>query len=182
MTDALFSAFQLASGDNHPIHYDRPYCQARGHKDMLAHGNQVLIQACAGAGVLPHHMGDALIGFLEQSSRFLAPVYVGDTLYPMLEIAELRPGRTTGTMRVALTIHNQDGVCVLDTTCVELRPIGCRASVADGVLRFKYAGPEQQLHEVFAVLTRHEVSFRGVRRDEEDLESIFMRLTRGEVA
>ena len=28
MTDALFAAFQLASGDNHPIHYDRPYCRA----------------------------------------------------------------------------------------------------------------------------------------------------------
>lgn len=22
MTDALFAAFQLASGDNHPVHYD----------------------------------------------------------------------------------------------------------------------------------------------------------------
>lgn len=53
-------------------------------------------------------------GFLEQSSRFLAPVYAGDTLYPVLEIAELRPGRTTGTMRVAVTIHNQDGVLVCD--------------------------------------------------------------------
>ena len=114
MTDALFSAFQLASGDNHPIHYDRPYCQARGHKDMLAHGYQVLIQACAGAGVLPHHMGDAMIGFLDQASRFLAPVYVGDTLYPVLTIVELKPGRSTGTMRVALSIHNQDGILVCD--------------------------------------------------------------------
>ena len=26
MTDALFAAFQLASGDNHPIHYDVEYC------------------------------------------------------------------------------------------------------------------------------------------------------------
>ena len=26
MTDALFAAFQLASGDNHPIHYDVEHC------------------------------------------------------------------------------------------------------------------------------------------------------------
>ena len=26
VTDAYFAAFQLASGDNHPIHYDREYC------------------------------------------------------------------------------------------------------------------------------------------------------------
>jgi acyl dehydratase len=25
MTDALFAAFQLASGDNHPVHYDVEY-------------------------------------------------------------------------------------------------------------------------------------------------------------
>ena len=31
MTDALFAAFQLASGDNHPIHYDVEYCRERGH-------------------------------------------------------------------------------------------------------------------------------------------------------
>ena len=114
MTDALFSAFQLASGDNHPIHYDRPYCQALGHKDMLAHGYQVLIQCCIGAGPLPHIMGEALIGFIEQSSRFLKGVYAGDTLYPSVVITELKPQNTTGVMTVAITVHNQDGVLVME--------------------------------------------------------------------
>ena len=59
-------------------------------------------------------MGEALIGFLEQSSRFLKPVYVGDTLYPMLEVSELRPGRTTGVAVLKLTIHNQSGELVCD--------------------------------------------------------------------
>ena|SRR5215468_1761948 len=45
VTEALFAAFQLASGDNHPIHYDRPYCRARGHRDLLAHGLLVAAQA-----------------------------------------------------------------------------------------------------------------------------------------
>ena len=72
-SDALFYAFQLASGDNHPIHYDRHYCQKLGHRDMLAHGYQVAIQTCAGAGIMPFVMGEAMIAFLEQSSRFLAP-------------------------------------------------------------------------------------------------------------
>ena len=31
-TESMFAAFQLASGDNHPIHYDREYCRARGHR------------------------------------------------------------------------------------------------------------------------------------------------------
>lgn len=112
-TTSLFGAFQLASGDNHPIHYDRPYCQARGHRDMLAHGLQVAIQASAGAGIFPHVLGDSLIAFIEQSSRFLAPVYAQDTLYPLLEITALEPGRTTGVVVIAVTIHNQDGVLVM---------------------------------------------------------------------
>lgn len=114
MTDGLFAAFQAASGDNHPIHYDRPYCQAHGHRDLLAHGMQVLIQSAAGAGVFPFLVQDSLRAFIEQTSRFLAPVYVGDTLYPLLTVAELKPQRTTGVLGLASTIHNQDGVLVMD--------------------------------------------------------------------
>ncbi|MFK7941597.1 MAG: MaoC family dehydratase [Paracoccaceae bacterium] len=114
MTEALFSAFQLASGDNHPIHYDRHYCQAQGHRDMLAHGYQVLIQCCIGAGVLPQVMGPSLIGFIEQSSRFLKGVYCGDTLYPSVVISDLKRQNTTGVMTVAVTVHNQGGALVME--------------------------------------------------------------------
>jgi acyl dehydratase len=113
-TEALFAAFQLAAGDNHPIHYDREYCRAQGHRDLLAHGLQVAIQGAAGGGIFPHFVGESLIGFLEQSSRFLKPVYSGDTLYPMLVVSELKPGRTTGVATLTLTIHNQKGELVCD--------------------------------------------------------------------
>jgi len=116
MTESMFAAFQLASGDNHPIHYDVEYCRARGYPNLLAHGFQVAIQTAAGAGTFAHVIGDALIGFLEQSSRFLRPVYAGDTVYPMLEIAELKPGRTTGVVTVRSTVHNQRGELCLEGT------------------------------------------------------------------
>ena len=114
LTDGNFTAFQAASGDNHPIHYDIEYCRARGHPGLLAHGFQVLIQTVAGAGIFPHVIGDSLIGFIEQSSRFLKPVYVGDTVYPMLTITELKPQRTTGVVTVGSTVHNQRGELVLE--------------------------------------------------------------------
>src|SRR5262245_60111937 len=62
VTDAHFAAFQMLSGDNHPIHYDVEYCKARGLRGMLAHGFQVLCFSAAGAGTFPHVIGDALIG------------------------------------------------------------------------------------------------------------------------
>jgi acyl dehydratase len=113
MTEALFAAFQLASGDNHPSHYDVEYCRAHGMPNMLAHGFQVLIQSAAGAGLFPHMTEASMKGFIEQSSRFVAPVFVGDTLYCSLEIVELKPGRTTGTIRLASCVVNQKGETVM---------------------------------------------------------------------
>ena len=113
-TDALFAAFQLASGDNDPIHYDVEYCRRHGHAGMLAHGMQVMIQTAAGAGVFPHLVSDSLVAMLECSAKFLGPVYAGDTLYPMLEITELVPQRTTGVIAMRATAHNQRNELVLE--------------------------------------------------------------------
>jgi len=107
LTDADFAAFRAVSGDNHPIHYDVEYCRAHGHPHLLAHGLHVLCFTAAGAGIFPHVIGDALIGFIEQSSKFLKPVYAGDTLYPALTLAEKIPQRTTGILVMATSIHNQ---------------------------------------------------------------------------
>ena len=114
MSEAYFAAFQMASGDNHPIHYDVEYCRDRGYPGLLAHGFQVLIQTVAGAGIFPHVTGDSLLGFIEQSSRFLKPVYAGDTLYPMLTVTDLKPQRTTGVVTLRATVHNQKSELCLE--------------------------------------------------------------------
>jgi acyl dehydratase len=114
MTKALFLAFQSASGDNHPIHYDREFCRAHGFTDLLAHGFQTLIQTAPGAGLFPFMVEESLAGFLEQSSRFLRPVLAGDTLYPALVVDELTPGRSTGVLGFASSVHNQRGECVME--------------------------------------------------------------------
>ena len=113
VTDANFTAFQAVSGDNHPIHYDVEYCRERGHPGPLAHGFQVLCFTAAGAGTFAHVIGDSLIAFIEQSSKFLKPVYPGDTLYPSLEVAALTPQRSTGVVTIAVTVHNQKNELVL---------------------------------------------------------------------
>jgi acyl dehydratase len=113
-TDALFAAFQLASGDNDPLHYDVEYCRRRGLPGMLAHGMQVMIQTAAGAGVFPQLARDSLVAMLECSAKFLLPVCAGDTLYPLLEVAELVPQRTTGVLVLRATVHNQRNELVLE--------------------------------------------------------------------
>jgi acyl dehydratase len=41
-------------------------------------------------------------------------VFVGDTLYATLEVAELTPNRTTGVLVLKSTVHNQHGKLVMD--------------------------------------------------------------------
>jgi acyl dehydratase len=114
MTDAVFAAFQTASGDTHPVHYDVEYCRARGMPNLLAHGFQTLIHTAPGAGLFPFMVEESLIGFLEQSSRFLKPVYAGDTIYPALEVSELVRGRSTGVVALRSTVFNQRRELVLE--------------------------------------------------------------------
>ena len=114
ITEANFAAFQTVSCDNHPIHYDLEYCRAQGHEDLLAHGLQVLSFTAAGAGLFPHAIGEALIGFVEVQAKFLKAVYAGDTLYPALTVRELKPQRTTGVVTMQASVHNQKGELVLD--------------------------------------------------------------------
>ena len=75
--------------------------------------SQILCFTAAGAGSFAHTIGDTLLGFIEQSAKFLKPVFAGDTLYPMLEIAALTPQRTTGIVAVAVAVYNQRGEQVL---------------------------------------------------------------------
>src|SRR5260221_7352560 len=114
MTTAVFSAFQTASGDTHPVHYDVEYCRARGMPNLLAHGFQTLIHTAPGSGLFPFMVEESLIGFLEQSSRFIKPVFADDTIYPALEVGELSPCRTTGLVTLRSTLVNQRGELVLE--------------------------------------------------------------------
>lgn len=114
MTHALFAAFQLASGDNHPIHYDVEFCRRRGAPDLIAHGYQVVAQTAAGAGQFPHMVSESLKGMIEQSSRFLKAVHAGDTLYAVLQVSALQPQVTTGVLTMSTTVHNQHSVLVMD--------------------------------------------------------------------
>ena len=114
LTDSHFLLFAAVTGDNHPIHYDREYCRGRGFPERLAHGYLVTVQTVLGASSLSANLQESIVAFLEQSSRFLQPVFVGDTLHPQLTVHELVPRRTTGLVKMRATVHNQHGELVLE--------------------------------------------------------------------
>ena len=113
-TSGIFSMFQAVSGDNDPIHYDREFCIKKNHKDMLAHGIQLLSQTAAGAGNFPSEVRNSLIGMVEISGKFLKPVYLNDTIYPKLEIINLINQKNTGIICMKATIKNHKNLLVFD--------------------------------------------------------------------
>ena len=114
ITNAHFVAFVGLTGDNHPIHYDLEYCRERGFPERLSHGLLNAAQTALGASELSPQVNECMIAFLEQSSRFLGPIYVGDTIHPELTVAELIPKNTTGILKMRCTLHNQRDELVLE--------------------------------------------------------------------
>ncbi len=114
LTEAHFLGFQEITGDDHPIHYDLEYCRKAGHPERLAHGLLTMAQTALGASELAPLVHESMVAFLEQSARYLKPVYVGDTLHPKLIVAELSPQRTTGRVTLRVELWNQEGQLVLE--------------------------------------------------------------------
>jgi acyl dehydratase len=128
LTDAHFLFFAGLTGDNHPIHYDVEFAREKTPFGRpLAHGLLLTSLTALGAGPLAPHVHESMIAFLEQRGRFRAPAYVGDTMYPALEVSELiaKPGR--GVLKLRATITNQRGELVLEGEHVYL--VRCRAGL-----------------------------------------------------
>ena len=115
-TSGIFSMFQGVSGDNDSIHYDIEFCKTKGHKNMLAHGFQIISQTAAGAGTFPSEVRDSLLGMIEVTGKFLKPVYKNDTLYTTLEIIKLTTQKSTGIIEMKSIVVNQTEVIVFEGT------------------------------------------------------------------
>jgi len=114
INDAHFAFFAGLTGDNHPIHYDEEYAKKTPLGLRLAHGLLLMSLTAVGASPLSHRLHASMIAFLEQGSRFVKPVTVGDTIYPEHEVVALERKGERGIVRLAARLRNQRGETVLD--------------------------------------------------------------------
>ncbi len=113
LTEALTSAFQAVSLDNNPRHYNEVYAKGIGLQGALIQPIQVLSFAVPGATLFSDYVEDVLEAFTGLSCDFLVDSFVGDTLYPELQIAELTPKNGKGYLVMTITVTNQRGQVVL---------------------------------------------------------------------
>jgi acyl dehydratase len=114
LTDAHFLFFAGMTGDAHPIHYDDEYAKATRFGRRLAHGLLLTSLTAVGASTLAPVIERSIVAFVEQTSRFRVPVFIGDTLKPDHQVVALEPRRAAGLLTLRVTLTNQRGETVLE--------------------------------------------------------------------
>src|SRR5437763_5449297 len=108
ITDDDIVRFAEVSGDRNPVHLDEEYAARSPFGQRVAHGflTGSMISAVIGMD-LP---GPGSI-YLGQTLKFLAPVYIGDTVTVSVEVIGVREEKRLVTLRTDCT--NQKGALVL---------------------------------------------------------------------
>ena len=112
LTDAHFLFFSGLTGDNHPIHYDVEYAKSTRFGRPLAHGLLLASMTALGASDASGRI-DGFV-FVEQGSRFLRPVGVGDTIRPRLTVEKIWQDGERRFVRLATELRNQRDEVVLE--------------------------------------------------------------------
>jgi acyl dehydratase len=99
-------------GDLAPLHVDEEYARTTRFGERIAHGT--LITGIM-AGVLSKGLGPNALGYLEQNVRFLAPVFLGDTVTTEWEVIEKIPKAKLGggIVRLACQCLSNRGTMVV---------------------------------------------------------------------
>jgi acyl dehydratase len=114
LTDAHFMFFAGMTGDAHPLHYDDEYARKTRFGRRLAHGLLLASMTAVGASTLAPVIEASIVAFVEQTTRFMGPVFVGDTITPRHEVVGLDRKRTAGLVTLRVTLTNQRGDVVLE--------------------------------------------------------------------
>ena len=108
MTEADIVNFCGVTADFNPVHIDKVYAGKTMFGQRLVPG--LLVASMFGSAGAPFFgMGSIYVG---HTQRFLAPVFIGDTVTAIVEVKELREQK-----HIVVThsyVVNQDGVMVVD--------------------------------------------------------------------
>ncbi|MFF0492579.1 MaoC/PaaZ C-terminal domain-containing protein [Nocardia sp. NPDC004068] len=122
VTEADVVNFCGVSGDFHALHTDAEAMRDSPFGQRIAHGALVLSMVTGLRGRLPMFT-DSLLAFAEiRRWRFLAPVFIGDTIRVSNEVIELRPTSKPdrGVMVQRVDVFNQRDELVQEGEMVAL--------------------------------------------------------------
>lgn len=113
ITETHVVNFAGVTGDNFGLHMDAEYARTTPFKQRVAHG--LLVLSC-GAGLIPILPGRMLAFMGMDEVRFRAPVFIGDTVHPVMEILDKHDKSPGGVVTIRESILNQRDELVIDAT------------------------------------------------------------------
>lgn len=99
VTDELVRKFAEVSGDHNPIHLDEDFAKTTRFGRRIAHG---MLSGAFISAVLGNEFKERKIVYLSQTMKFIAPVFIDDTV------------TATGTV---IAIRQEKGIVTLETVC-----------------------------------------------------------------
>ena len=104
ISDQLIRSFAELSGDRNPIHLDEDFAAQTRFGRRIAHG---MLSGALISSVLGNEFAQEKIVYLSQTRRFVAPVFVGDTITVTATVASIREDKPIVTVETVCS--NQDG-------------------------------------------------------------------------
>lgn len=104
VTDELIRKFADVSGDHNPIHLDEEFAAKTRFGKRIAHG---MLGASFISAVLGYKLSEQKVVYLSQTLKFIAPVFIGDTVTAKAVVKEIRQDKPIVTIET--TCENQNG-------------------------------------------------------------------------
>jgi acyl dehydratase len=109
---AEVEAYAQITGDRNPLHFDEEFAAKTKFGRLVVHGGLT-------SGILNALVAEDLPGpgtvFMSQDLKYLAPVYVGDTITGEVEILKVHETKPVTQLRA--TVRRGDGEVVLEGEC-----------------------------------------------------------------
>lgn len=100
ITDRVVRAFADLSGDYNPIHLDEEFAKNTRFGQRIAHG---MISGALISAVLGYELKDRKIVYLSQTMKFVAPVFIDDTVTATATVTNIRADKPIVTIETVCT-------------------------------------------------------------------------------
>jgi 3-hydroxybutyryl-CoA dehydratase len=115
ITDADVRVFADLTGDHNPVHLDEDYASNTRFKRRVAHG---MLTASLISSVLANKLPGEGTVYLSQSLKFVAPVYLDDTVTARVTVTDVREDKPIATLETVCL--NQRGETLVKGEAVVL--------------------------------------------------------------
>lgn len=114
ITDDEVRAFAALTGDHNPVHLDDEFARSTRFGRRIAHG---MLGASLISAVLGTELGIGTI-YLSQTLKFMAPVYLDDTVTARVTVTKVREDKPVVTLETVC--ENQQGETLIKGEAVVL--------------------------------------------------------------